>query len=105
RGARLVLASRRPGALEALAGECRAGGESEALPFAVDVTDEGAVHALARFAEESFGGIDVWVNCAAVTLYGAFDQTPSAAFNRVIETNVIGLANGCRAALPVMKRR
>ena len=58
RGFRVVLAARRGAVLEEVAQECeRVGGEAIVAP--TDVTDAEAVAALARKAEEAFGGIDV----------------------------------------------
>jgi short-subunit dehydrogenase len=104
RGAVVVLAARREGPLHELASECeRAGGRALAMPL--DVTDEGAVQELARRAIETFGRIDVWVNNAAVTLFGRFEETPPEAYRRVIETNLFGYIYGARAALPVFREQ
>ncbi len=103
RGARVVLASRRPDALEAVAGQCRkAGGEALAVP--TDVSDAAAVQLLADRAVARFGGIDVWVNNAAVVAMGPFEQLPLEDFRRVFDVNVMGYVHGARAALPHLKR-
>jgi NAD(P)-dependent dehydrogenase (short-subunit alcohol dehydrogenase family) len=99
RGARVVLAARRAGALEALARECQAAG-GQALTVPTDTSDEAAVAALARRAAEGFGGIDVWVNNAGVYLLGSLEATPPEAFRRVLETNFFGYVHGARAVLP-----
>ena len=58
RRARLVLASRSRPALETVATECRAlGAQVQVVP--TDVTQEGAVRALAAAAVAEFGRIDV----------------------------------------------
>ena len=104
RGASVVVAARREDPLEEVAAECRRLGV-EALAVPIDVTDEGEVEALARRAEERFGGIDVWVNNAGVYLAGGFEETPPEAFRRVMETNFFGYVNGARAALPRLRAR
>jgi NAD(P)-dependent dehydrogenase (short-subunit alcohol dehydrogenase family) len=76
---------------------------TEALAVPADVTDPGAVEALARQAEERFGGIDVWVNNAGVYLAGSFEDTPLDAFRQVMEINFFGSVNGARAALPRLR--
>lgn len=81
-----------------MASECEQLG-ARALPIRTDVTDEGAVKALARKALENFGHIDVWVNNAAVSLMAPFESAPSDAWRRVIETNLFGYVYGARAAL------
>jgi len=95
---RLVLASRNESALAEVAELCRTHG-AEAMIRPTDVADESEVEALRAAAVDAFGRIDVWVNCAAVLLLGRFEELPPDAFRRVIETNVLGYANGARAAL------
>jgi short-subunit dehydrogenase len=98
RGARVVVSARRAGPLEDVARECRQYG-ARAISIATDVTDESAVELLARQTVETFGQIDVWVNNAAVTLFGRFEDTPPDLYRRVIETNVLGTVHGARAAM------
>ncbi|MCU1475211.1 SDR family oxidoreductase [Amnibacterium sp.] len=101
KGDRLVLASRRGPVLEALAAECRAaGGDAIAVP--TDVTDWDAVQALARAAVARFGGIDIWVNDAAVSVFAPVVEVPLDEFRRVIDVDVMGYVHGARAALEVM---
>ncbi|WP_188189396.1 SDR family oxidoreductase [Nonomuraea sp. SYSU D8015] len=102
RGAAVVLAARGEEALDEARRECAdAGGEALAVP--TDVTDAQAVKELAQGAVERFGRIDVWVNCAAVTAFGAFSEVPLADFRRVLEVNVMGYVHGARAALPYLR--
>jgi NAD(P)-dependent dehydrogenase (short-subunit alcohol dehydrogenase family) len=98
RGARVVLAARRKGALSAVADECRALG-AEALVVPTDVTDPAAVDRLASRAVSHFGRIDAWVNNAAVATYGTLTEVPPEEFRRVIEVNLLGVAYGMRSAL------
>src|SRR5688500_8726177 len=103
-GASVVLAARREWALRDVAMECeRRGGQ--ALPVPTDVTDEAAVHELARRALERFGRIDVWVNNAAVGLFSRFEDAPIVDFRRVIETDLFGYVYGARAVRPLSSRR
>ncbi|QRK08706.1 SDR family oxidoreductase [Archangium violaceum] len=99
RGAKVVLAARREQPLAELAAQCIAAG-GKALVVPTDVTDETAVMALARRAVEEFGRLDVWVNNAAVTAFGLFEDIPQDVFRRVIDTNLFGYVHGARAALP-----
>jgi short-subunit dehydrogenase len=100
-GACLVLASRRDTALQQLAVECQRLG-AEAISVATDVTNADAVEALAAEAVENFGKIDVWVNCASVSVFASFDSVPLDDFRRVIDVNVMGYVYGARSALEVM---
>src|ERR1700709_120933 len=99
RGAALALCARGAEALEEVAAECRAAGARGVIARPLDVADEAAVAALAAAAVESFGRLDVWVNCAATMAYGPFSEIPSEVFRGVIETNLMGQVNGARAAL------
>jgi short-subunit dehydrogenase len=103
-GASVVLAARREEPLKEAAAECQNLG-GQALDVPTDVTDEGAVKELARRAIENFGRIDVWVNNAAVTLFGRFEETPPDVYRRVIETNLFGYIHGARAALPYFREQ
>lgn len=103
-GATVVLASRRPQALTALAAECeQAGGQAIAVP--TDVADAGQVEALARKAVDRFGRIDVWVNNAGVSVFAPFLETPLDDIRRVLDVNILGCVYGARAALGVMTKQ
>ncbi|MGH6646243.1 SDR family oxidoreductase [Aquabacterium sp.] len=103
-GAHVVLAARRQEALDQVAAECRLHG-SEAEVVLTDVGDPQAMKTLAAQAIERFGGIDVWINNAGVGAVGEFTDTPLAAHERVIRTNLMGTMNGAYAVLPHFKER
>lgn len=103
-GSNVVLAARGEKALEKTAEECRKFGV-RALAVPTDTTSSQAVEALARHAVERFGRIDVWVNSAAVHLFGAVDTVPLDHFQRVLETNVMGYVHGSRTAIVHMKNQ
>lgn len=102
--AQLVLAARRGEVLEEVVRECKAlGGTAIAVP--ADVADPPAVAAVARQAVARFGGIDVWVNCAAVLQFGRIEDTPPDVLERVITTNVVGYLYGSQAAIRQFRRQ
>jgi NAD(P)-dependent dehydrogenase (short-subunit alcohol dehydrogenase family) len=103
-GASVVLAARREEPLLEVAAACEAAG-GRALAIPTDVTDEEAVKELARRATEHFGRIDVWVNNAAVGVFGRFEETPPEVYRRVIETDLFGTIYGARAALPYLREQ
>ncbi|MEH0843889.1 SDR family oxidoreductase [Micromonospora sp. CPCC 205711] len=99
RGATVVLAARSADALAEVARHCQdLGGRALAVP--TDVTDPAAVDRLAARAAAEFEHVDAWVNNAAVSAVGLFDEIPVAEFRRVVEVNLLGAAYGTRAALP-----
>ncbi|MEV1078046.1 SDR family oxidoreductase [Streptomyces sp. NPDC050211] len=105
KGCSVVLAARRGEALEAAARECERYRGARTLVVPTDVTDVKAVDDLAQRAVERFGRIDVWVNSAAVTVFGPFNEVPLEDFRRVIDVNVMGYVYGARAALRVMREQ
>lgn len=104
RGDRVVLAARREEPLVELAAECeRLGGKAHVVP--TDVVDAAMVDALAVEAVKTFGRIDAWVNNAAVTLFGRFEDTPPEAWRQVVETDLFGYVHGARAALRAFREQ
>lgn len=104
-GAYLVLAARRKQVLEDVVAQCmRLGARAIAVP--TDVTDAHSVTALAETAANRFNGrIDVWINNAGVGAVGRFTETPVAAHEQVIRTNLLGPIHGAWAALPFFLRQ
>jgi NAD(P)-dependent dehydrogenase (short-subunit alcohol dehydrogenase family) len=101
KGAKVVVTARRDEALDELVAEL---GADRALAVPADVTDEAQLRHVAEQAVARFGAIDVWVNCAAVTLFGTFEEAPRDEYRRVLDTNVLGFMNGAWAALPHLRR-
>lgn len=100
----VVLAARREDALEELARDVERAG-ARALVVPVDVADEAQVRELADRAVEELGRIDVWVNDAAVAVYGAVGELPLEDVRRVLDVDVLGYLHGIRAVLPIMRDR
>lgn len=104
RGARLTLAARRGARLAEVARECeRRGGRAQYLE--TNVTSAEAMGGLADAAVRRYGGIDVWVNNAGVGAVGRFTETPLAAHEQTIRTNLVGYLYGAYAALPGFQRQ
>lgn len=103
-GYSLVLAARRESALQALEQECiRLGGR--AIAFPIDVTYEFDVYRMVEKAIMEFGKIDIWINNAAVSLLGRFEDIPMEDVRRVIDINLFGYLHGARAVIPHFKGR
>lgn len=100
----LALLDRDPLRLEAAARELVAAGARAVHTYPADVTDEAAfAHAIDDFAARA-GGLELMVNNAGVAAAGAVDVAPIADWRWVVEINLIGVAIGCRAAIPHLKR-
>ncbi|RDC62651.1 SDR family oxidoreductase [Adhaeribacter pallidiroseus] len=97
-GISVVVAARQEQALEELAQKCtRLGAEALAVP--TDVSNEDEVNALANRALAHFGHIDIWVNNAAVSLFGKFEEIPTNDIRQLMEVNVLGYIYGARTPL------
>ena len=72
---------------------------------AVDVTREGSAAAAVALAEEAFGGLDILVNNAGFGFMGAIEEATPEEYRPMFETNVFGLIETTRAALPALRRR
>ncbi len=68
-----------------------AGGE--AIPFQADVTDEEAVEAMAERTREAFGGADVLVNNAGLTVDKKFENMTREDWELVMDVNLGGVFN------------
>ncbi|WP_370693865.1 SDR family oxidoreductase [Methylobacterium sp. NEAU K] len=81
----------------------RAGGRP--LAFAADVADADAVARSADALAAAFGGIDVWVNNAMVTIYAPVQETSPEEFHRATAVTYLGQVHGTLAALRHMVPR
>jgi NAD(P)-dependent dehydrogenase (short-subunit alcohol dehydrogenase family) len=73
------------------------------LTVALDVTDASAAYAAVARAVNDFGSLDVVVNNAGYANSAAIEDTPAEDFRAQIETNLFGVVNVTRAALPVFR--
>ncbi len=70
-----------------------------------DVTDEGAFAALLRSVREESGSLDLLINNAGFGISGAAEFTDNRDAKRLLEVNLFGVVNGCRAAVPIMREQ
>jgi NAD(P)-dependent dehydrogenase (short-subunit alcohol dehydrogenase family) len=103
-GARVVLAARNAHDLQrAVDGIRRHGGR--AIHVVADVADPAQVDRIAAAAVEAFGGIDTWVNNAAVSMYGRITELSVEDMRRQMDVNYWGQVYGSRAAVAHLARR
>lgn len=98
-GHRLVATARRPEQLDDLVQKY--GDRIRAVPL--DVTDPAAARSAIGAAVETFGRIDVVVNNAGYANIAAIEQFSEDDLRAQIETNLFGVVNVTRTALPVFR--
>lgn len=105
RGARVVLASRDRGALEALASEIRAsGGEAVAVP--TDLGDGESVRAMGRAIDDRMGGLDFAFNNAGEGYRPTpLADVPAEAFEQVFRVTVTGTFRALQEEIPRLLAR
>lgn len=70
----------------------------------LDVTRPGDAAAAVALAEKSFGRLDILVNNAGYGFVGAVEEATPDEYRPMFETNVFGLIETTRAALPALRR-
>lgn len=78
--------------------------QARIIPVTANVADQEQAVAAVRHCVETFGGLDILVNNAAMRNYSALaDATPDE-WQAMVGVNLIGSANYCRAALPELRK-
>ena len=104
-GAKVVVAARRRGELDALVAEIEAAGGS-ATPLAGDVTDEAHQKALVELAVDKFGGLDIAFNNAGSTgEMGDSAGISIAGWRSTLDTNLTGAFLGAKYQIPALLER
>jgi NAD(P)-dependent dehydrogenase (short-subunit alcohol dehydrogenase family) len=103
-GMNIVLADLRPEPLEAARQQIEAQGV-KAIGVTVDVSDPASVAAAGATTERAFGKLHVAVNNAGVAMHGTpLEQVTPEEWNWVIGVNVMGVVNGIRTFVPMIRR-
>lgn len=80
------------------------GAEAEAEACTVDVTRAEDTERMVRLAVDRFGKLDVLFNNAGLPQsFTPFETSTDELFDRIMNVNVRGVFNGCRAAIPYLK--
>ena len=95
-GAEVVVSDIDEAAVKDTAAQIAARG-GVAYAYVLDVSDAEAVEAFAERVSAEHGVPDIVVNNAGIGQAGRFLDTPPEQFDRVLEVNLGGVVNGCRA--------
>ncbi len=103
-GAAVLLADRRDDLGEAVAVEIHES-DQRARYVHLDITSEEDWASAVKAAIESFGGVDVLVNCAGITRVKPLVETTLEDFHKVIDTNLVGAFLGMNSVVQIMQAR
>jgi NAD(P)-dependent dehydrogenase (short-subunit alcohol dehydrogenase family) len=73
--------------------------------FVADVRDHLAVEAVFDETVRRHGGVDIVINNAGIGWFGSVEAEEHDDWRRVMDTNVTGVFNCCKAAIPHLRRR
>ncbi|MBF6600182.1 MAG: SDR family oxidoreductase [Dehalococcoidia bacterium] len=104
-GASVVVADvNDSGAAETVSMIAAAGGAAAAVQ--VDVTRHAEIDAMFAFARQTYGGFDILHNNAGIgTGQPRFPDCPEEQWMRVIDVDLIGVIEGIRKAIPLLRQR
>jgi NAD(P)-dependent dehydrogenase (short-subunit alcohol dehydrogenase family) len=100
-GAQVVLFSRTHSHIEEVATQITASG-GHALTISGDVAREEDVSALFKQVRETYGRLDILVNCAGIVAVRPFVEMDATTWDQVISTNLRGTFLCCREAFRMM---
>lgn len=105
-GAGVVVNSRSGPAVDAVVDEIRAAG-GRAVAVAGSAADEAIADALVGRCVESFGGVDVLVNCAGIAepAHSSILDISTADWRAQLDSHLTTVFNTCRAVAPLMVAR
>jgi short-subunit dehydrogenase len=101
RGARVVLAARNFEKLQSLAKEIEAY-ENQLICVKTDVSKEEDCRNLIENAVEKFGGIDILINNAGISMRALFEETEISVIKKLMDVNFWGTVYCTKFALPYL---
>jgi NAD(P)-dependent dehydrogenase (short-subunit alcohol dehydrogenase family) len=100
RGDNVVVSARDPGTLSEFVAQY----PKTARAVALDVTKAGDAAKAVALAQDAFGQLDILVNNAGYGFIGAVEEATPDEYRPMYETNVFGLIETTRAALPALRK-
>ncbi|MEG1700205.1 MAG: SDR family oxidoreductase [Alistipes sp.] len=101
-GACVVLGARNVPKLQLVAGDIRSQG-GQAAYCGVDVTQAEECKTLIDTAVKEFGGVDVLICNAGISMRAIFDDVSLDVLHRLMDVNFWGTVNCCKFALPYLQ--
>lgn len=102
-GWRVAATDIQPERARCVAAEAEAAGAAASFDQALDIRVEADFEALIARLRQQWGGLDIFINNAGVAAAGTVAETPEKDWDWITEINLLGVARGCRIALPVLR--
>ncbi len=103
-GVRIVAAALDQQGLDAIVSELKGKG-GEAVGRVSDVTNPEDMKALAQFAQDAFGSVDILINNAGLMLFSNWVDLATDDWEKMINVNIKGYLHGIAAVLPFMLKQ
>ncbi|EJM55030.1 SDR family oxidoreductase [Pseudomonas sp. GM48] len=103
-GVRVVVAALDQQGLDAIVSELKGAG-GEAVGRVSDVTNLADMKALAQFAEETYGSVDILINNAGLMLFSRWTDLAVDDWEKMINVNIKGYLNAVAGVLPFMLKQ
>jgi NAD(P)-dependent dehydrogenase (short-subunit alcohol dehydrogenase family) len=104
-GAHVVITGRDEGHLAAARPQLEGAGPGLVEALRADVRSYPDVDRVVTAAVTRFGGLDILINNAGVGIFADVAAMTPAQWSEVLDTNLTGVFNACRAAIPHLRRR
>ncbi|MEO8488745.1 MULTISPECIES: SDR family oxidoreductase [unclassified Pseudomonas] len=104
KGVRIVAAALDQQGLDAIVSELKTKG-GQAVGRVSDVTNPDDMKALAQFAHDSFGSVDILINNAGLMLFSNWVDLATDDWEKMINVNIKGYLHGIAAVLPFMLKQ
>ncbi|KJE97955.1 short-chain dehydrogenase [Capsaspora owczarzaki ATCC 30864] len=104
RGAKVVLGARRTDRIDAIVAEIKKAG-GQAAGQKLDVTSLEDFEAFVRFAESTFGPVDVLINNAGIMPLAPLHALKVSEWTATIDVNIRGVLHGIAAVITKMRER
>lgn len=103
-GGKVAVCGRNQQALDGFKAKVNQAGY-DILTKTADVRDFKSIEDFAKSVAETYGGIDIWVNCAGIEGYSPLVECTEEFWNMVLDINLSGTWRGIKAAVPHMEKR
>lgn len=102
RGARVILTDVNAEGLEATAAQIRASGGTVVYLKAIDISDHAAVVAMADEVHAAHGSMDIVMNVAGISIWGAVENLEHEHWRRLVDINLMGPIHVIETFVPPM---